>query len=69
VEAVVERASPTELGLHFKSGNTEADAVLLGLIYSGEHWFHRPRRLSTSDALLHWLGTLWRPDPILRRFN
>ena len=69
VEAVVERASPTELALHFKSGNIEADAVLLGLIYSGEHWFHRPRRLSTSDALLHWLGTLWRPDPILRRFN
>jgi cellulose synthase (UDP-forming) len=69
MEAVVERASPNELALHFHPGSTSNDATLLGLIYSGDHWFHRPRRLSTSDALLHWLGTLWRPDPILRRFK
>ena len=62
-------ASSTQLGLQFDRVNVDTDATLLGLIYSGDHWFHRPRRLSISDALLHWLGTLWRPDPILRRFG
>jgi cellulose synthase (UDP-forming) len=69
IEAHVERASASTLALRFRSGDTRTDEALLSLIYSGEHWFHRPRRLSTSDALLHWLGTLWRPDPILRRFS
>ena len=69
IHASVERAGPTELGLKFKEGDAETDAALLGLIYSDRHWFHQPRRLSTTDALLHWLGTLWRPDPILRRFS
>lgn len=69
VEAVVERASPSELALRFRSDDASTDAALLGLMYSGEQWFHRPKRLATSDALLHWLGALWRPRPILRRFQ
>ncbi len=69
LKAQVERASGTQLALRFDAGDTGSEDTLLGLIYSGEHWFHRPKRLSTSDALLHALGTLWRPDPILRRFR
>jgi len=41
--------------------------ALFRLLYSTEHWFHAPRPLRTGDALLHWLSTLWRPDPLLRR--
>ena len=69
LSAEVERTSPTVLALRFRRGDTAADTALLGLIYSSEHWVHGPKRLSTSDALLHWLGTLWRPDPILHRFD
>ena len=53
--------------LRFQQGTAERDAALLNLIYGQEHGFHQPRRLSTTDALLHWLGTLWRPASILRR--
>jgi len=59
----------TSLFLQFEELTAEAEASLLGLIYSGERWFHRPRRLSTSDALLQALGSLWRADPLLRRFG
>lgn len=69
INASIERPGTTELGLKFEEGDADTDAALLGLIYSDRHWFHQPRRLSTTDALLHWLGTLWRPDPILRRFG
>lgn len=65
----VEPASPTRLALRFQQGSADTQAALVGEIYSSEHWFHQPRRLSTTDALLHGLGSLWRPDPILRRFD
>lgn len=69
IETELTATSPTQWTLRFQRGHDEAvaetDAALLRLIYSTEHWFHQPRRLSTSDALLHWLGTLWRPDPLL----
>ena len=63
------RVSGDQLGVQFVGLDAGSEAALIGLIYSGDHWFHRPRRLRTSDALLHWFGTLWRPDPILRRFS
>lgn len=69
LEATVEWAGATELGLRFQRAGDAAEATLLGLIYGRHNWFHQPRRVSTSDALLHWIGTLWRPDPILRRFR
>jgi cellulose synthase (UDP-forming) len=69
IEVELRRLAGDQLGVQFVNLEEAAEAHLLGLIYSGEHWFHRPRRLSTSDALLHWLGTLWRPQPILRLFS
>ena len=69
IRVQVEPASPTRLALRFQECSADTEAALLGLIYSSEHWFHQPRRLSTTDALLHGLGSLWRPDPILRRFD
>lgn len=69
VEAELVRIRGARLALQFKQQPLAVESELLGLLYSGEHWFHRPRRLSTSDALLHWFGTLWRADPILRRFS
>ena len=69
IHVELRRLSGDQLGVQFVGLDAAAEAGLIRLIYSGTHWFHRPRRLSTSDALLHWLGTLWRPDPILRRFN
>jgi len=59
----------TSLFLRFEQLPAATEASLLALIYSGDRWFHRPRRLSTSDALLQALGSLWRADPILRRFG
>ncbi|MFM8258447.1 MAG: glycosyltransferase family 2 protein [Vulcanococcus sp.] len=69
LEADIVRRQGNRLALHFKRQHRPVESALLGLLYSGEHWFHRPRRLSTSDALLHWFGTLWKADPILRRFG
>ena len=69
IEVELRRVGADQLGVQFVELDSESEAALIGLIYSGDHWFHRPRRLSTSDALLHWFGTLWRPDPILRRFS
>ena len=63
------RAHGQTLALQFRSDNAATDAALISLIYDGGHWFHRPRRLSTIDAFLQWIGTLIRPDPILRRFS
>ena len=61
----LETGATTPLSLRIQSGDADTDAALLQLIYGEAHGFHQPRRLSTTDALLHWLGTLWRPDPLL----
>ncbi|MBM5800044.1 MAG: glycosyltransferase [Cyanobacteria bacterium K_DeepCast_35m_m2_023] len=68
IEARVVRCSGHELGLRFEAPNASSLEALLALLYSGELWFHRPRRLSISDALLHWLGSLWRAEAIRQRF-
>ena len=67
VEVVVRQDSQLSLTVLQDADDRRADtdAALLELIYSESHWFHQPRRLSISDALLHALGTLWRPDSIL----
>ena len=69
LEAEVTRATPSELALSFGAAAAQNDGALLALLYSGDLWFHRPKRLSISDALLHWLGSLWRAEPIRRSFN
>jgi cellulose synthase (UDP-forming) len=69
IQVEMEPTSPTQLALRFQQGSADTEAALLGLIYSRDHWFHQPRRLSTSDALLHGLRSLWRPNPILRQFD
>ena len=55
------------LELEFQAMATSSRAGLLRLIYNTQHAFHAPRRLNTSEALLHWLGSLWRPRPLLQR--
>lgn len=57
------------LSLHFRDLTPETEALLLRLLYSANHPFHAPRLLSSSDALLRWLGTLWRPDQLLRGYR
>lgn len=69
IKVEVEPTSPTQLALRFQQSSADTEADLLGLIYNRDHWFHQPRRLSTTDALLHALSSLWRPDPILRQFD
>ncbi len=69
LRAQVVRNSGRELALRLEAGDATSDAALLALLYSGDLWFHRPKRLSISDALLHWLGSLWRAEPIRRRFG
>jgi hypothetical protein len=63
------RAQGQSLALQFHRNDAAIDAALISLIYDGRHWFHRPRRLHTIDAFLRWIGTLIRPDPILKRFS
>lgn len=67
--AQVLRTKDRQVALAFSALDSDAEQHLLSLIYNGDEAFHRPRRLSISDALLHWLGSLWRPDPILNRFR
>ena len=62
----VERESDRSLQLTIRSDQLSDRSGLLRLLYSTDHWFHAPRRLSSADALLHWLGTLWRPAPLLQ---
>jgi len=69
LEGEITWIAPNQLGVRFRQASDRMEAALLGLIYSRRHWFHQPRRLTTSDALLHWLGTILKPDPILRRFR
>jgi len=69
LKAQLMRAQDREVALAFSELDSDAELTLLNLIYNGDEAFHRPRRLSISDALLHWIGSLWRPDPILRRFS
>jgi cellulose synthase (UDP-forming) len=69
LQASVVRTSPTRLALCFESRDAATESALLALIYSEENWFHRPKRLRTSDALLQALSALFRADPILRRFD
>lgn len=69
LKAEVLTARGSQLPLAFDETDSDTELQLLALIYNGQEEIHRPRRLSTSDALLHWLGSLWRPDPILQRFS
>lgn len=55
----------SSLALTIRAERLGDRAGLLRLLYDTSHWFHAPRRLSTSDALIHWLRSLWRPDPLL----
>lgn len=55
-----------QLLLKFQALPVATKAALLRLLYDTRHPFHAPRRLNTSAALLHWLGTLWRPRPLLK---
>ena len=64
---VVSQRSGQGLELSICSDRPSDRAGLLQLLYSTDHSFHAPRRLSSADALLHWLGSLWRPDPLLQR--
>ena len=57
------------VSMRFGPLSNQTNAQLLGLLYSGERWFHRPRRLSTSEALLQALGSLWRAAPIRQTFS
>ncbi len=68
IEADGQQVGPAQLLLRFQPGDGARDAALLGLIYDSEHWFHQPRRLGTSDALLHGLASLWRAQPLVGRF-
>ena len=69
INTTVVQVSGDQLALQFSPGEAQRDSQLLQLLYSGELWFHRPKRLSISDALLHWLGSLWRADAIRQRFD
>lgn len=64
---VIAQQNGRNLQLSIRSDPLGDRAALLKLLYSTDHWFHAPRRLSSADALLHWLGSLWRPDPLLQR--
>jgi cellulose synthase (UDP-forming) len=55
--------------LRFLTLPIEIQAQLLSLLYSAEHPFHAPRLMRSSDALVHWLSTLWRPDSLLRSYR
>jgi cellulose synthase (UDP-forming) len=69
LDAEVVRAGREQVALRFITPDDQTSASLIGLLYSGDLWFHRPRRLSISDALLHWLGSLWRAEPIRQSFD
>jgi len=55
--------------LRFAPLPVDTQAQLLSLLYSAEHPFHAPRLMRSSDALVHWLSTLWRPDSLLRSYR
>lgn len=69
LESEVVRAGTTQLALRIHPSDGHEAGKLIALLYSGELWFHRPKRLSISDALLHWLGSLWRAEAIRQRFD
>lgn len=69
LSATVLRVAQQELALAFDPCDAATEQTLLSLIYNGEESFHRPRRVAITDALLHWLGSLLRPDPLLRNFD
>jgi cellulose synthase (UDP-forming) len=69
LDAEVVRAGREQVALRFITPDDQTSASLIGLLYSGDLWFHRPKRLSISDALLHWLGSLWRAEPIRQSFD
>jgi len=54
-----------QLKLHLETA--EQRAALLRLLYSIQHWFHAPRHLTSGEAFLYWIQTLWRPQPLLKR--
>ena len=66
---VLERQVGRTLQLSIRADQLQDRAPLLRFLYSTQHWFHAPRRLTSGDALLYWLHAIWRPDPLLRRFN
>jgi hypothetical protein len=69
LELPVRLAAPASAGsgqllrLRFGSLDQAQESALIDLIYSGSAWYQKPRRLSTLDALLILIGSVWRVVP------
>jgi len=63
----IKQGGNQQLDLRFLELPIRTQSRLLALLYSADHPFHAPRLLRSSDALLYWLNTLWRPAPLLRK--
>lgn len=64
--AVLQQRDGLQVRIGIQPDSARGRADLLRLLYSSEHWFHAPRRLTSADALLYWLRSLWRPAPLFR---
>lgn len=56
------------LGLQFNLADAEREAALIRLLYNDAAWFQKLRRVGSLDAFLSLLGSLWRADPLVRRY-
>jgi cellulose synthase (UDP-forming) len=62
------RAGYPLLGLHFVLSAREAEAALIQLIYGENAWFQKLTRIGGIDALLLLLGSVFRAEPVVRRY-
>lgn len=67
--AAIQQQDGLMLQIAFNRLSSAEQSGLMRLLYSTDHWFHAPRRLTSGDGWLYWLQSLWRPAPILNSRN
>ena len=57
------------LGLEFLIKSADEEEALISLLYNENVWFQKLNRVQVLDSILILIGSIWRADPLVRRFR
>ncbi len=57
------------LGLEFLPQTVDQEEALIRLLYNENVWFQKLNRVGIVDSFLILIGSLWRAEPLVRRFR
>jgi hypothetical protein len=57
------------LGLEFLIQSADEEESLIRLLYNETVWFQKLNRVGILDSFLILIGSIWRAEPLVRRFR